>query len=306
MIDLKDEMMMYGVTLGRRNKKKEKRLFLEQVEKVLKENNISYQTVQKQSSVLTVEHLYIHDPKKAKMIVAAAYDTPPASFLSDMKWYPFNKKKNQAKDRLNFFIEACLLVLTWCLAIFLLYRAVRSSMGLRVIEIIGAVILILIGWKITSGRSNPVNFSMNSAGVCVLMALIKAFSKNEKIAFVLMDESVMSLEGAKLMKPDINQKAKILFLGNLSSGSKRLFVHAGKFIRPQQLEELEDKKISEHLAEQSVLGLYPDSAMIIFGDQEDKDLVLPKGRSRKDTEVDMPLLEKTYEELKSALESELE
>lgn len=301
MADLKEKMMLYGVTMGKRCSKEEKHLFLEETEKSFREKGIPCRTVQKQSSVLTVEHMYINDPKKAEIIVAAPYDTPQASYLRRMKWYPFNKKKNAAQDKMNLCIETIVIIGIMLLAVGCIWLARNYGGAVRVLGVILAVMLGTAAWRISRGSSNPVNFSMNSAGLAVLLALAEDMGKSENIAFACMDESAMSLEGAKLMKEDVNPGARMIFLNGLC-GSKHMYVHTDDVKKPEELKSFTDKKIKEGTAKQSLNGLYPNSAMLICGEQEDKDLVLPNGRSKRDTEVDMAFLEETYAEVRKMLE----
>ena len=86
---MKDKMMFYGVTLGKRYTRRQKEVFLNEVIKKCQESGIKTDFMTKHTKVTHICNLVIGDLKKAKKIVCAAYDTPSIAINPFYHYYPF-------------------------------------------------------------------------------------------------------------------------------------------------------------------------------------------------------------------------
>jgi hypothetical protein len=287
-MDLKKSLVLYGVTLGMRYTKKQKQTFLNDVKKSLQDRQIEYHLQEKQSAILTIDHLIIGDPVSAKKIIAASYDTPSRSLCPGYKWYPFQLSKNHRGDRNNLILETIIVVFLLASAVLMFSFVQAGNVYQKILYSAAGVILALCGYSFSKGKANKVNFSMNSASVALLMDLVQEYG-TDGIAYVLMDESVTSLEGVKILKEEIPDTAEILFLNGLAEGSTKMLVHSRKSTMVSTLNNLTDFKdheLSEAQMNQCMLGVYPKGAMLIRGDREGNDFVLCNAKTKRDINID--------------------
>lgn len=305
---LKDKMMLYGVTMGRRFTKKQKQLFISCVKDYLDKNNISYEIQEQRSSILTIENIIIGHPETSRHVIAAAYDTPSAALYPGYRWYPFQMKKNRSMNKKNQIIEGILVTAFLILAVLFLFQVRNASVVMKVILILLAIISAVIAWQLSRGRSVPCSFNMNSAAVALLMDLLEKHAGDDEYAFLLMDESTTSLEGGKFLKSKVPESTPVLFLSSLAVGSRKMLVH-GKKGRTDDINinsdlNLEDYELSDHQLSECILGLYPYSKMIIFGEREGNDFISPNVRTSKDNQVDMDLLQKCEQLIEESFQNE--
>ena len=303
---MKDEMMLWGVTLAKRHTRKQKNLFLNEVIEHLKDKGISYTVFEKKSSIMQIRHLIINSPVSAKAVVAAAYDTPETAVLKSYRWYPFSMDKNRRQDRINIVLSALLTMLCWIPAALLLLYMNRVSALMKILYIVSAAILLYAGQKFLKGRSNRSNFSMNSAAAAAVISLAEEYGKDKDTAFILLDESITSLQGTKILKEKVPENVPILFIGNIASGSQHMLVYGPKTeIKDFDSEDalhLNRKQLSEKQQSQCVLAEYPDSAMLIYGERNGNDFVLPDAKHNSDYNVDMKTLDTSVEILKKYID----
>lgn len=302
---MKDEMMLWGVTLGRRHTRKQKNLFLDEVMKQMNDKGISCKVFEKKSSIMQIRHLIVNNPAAAKVVIAAAYDTPETAVLKGYKWYPFSMDKNRRQDRINIILSALLAMLCWIPAALLILNMNKAAMLLKVLYMIAALILIYTGHVFLKGRSNQSNFSMNTAAAAAVIKLAEEFGRNSDTAFILLDESASSLQGAKILKEKVPDNVPILFVGNIAGGSQHMLVYGAdaeindiNAIDKNDTLNLNRKELSEKQLTQCTLGEYPRSAMLIYGERIGNDFVLPNAKHSSDYNVDMKTLDASVEILK--------
>jgi hypothetical protein len=306
---MKDEMMMWGVTLGKRYTNKEKSTFLQEAEKKLADENIDYSVYEKKSSIMDVRHLIVHCPEKAKVIIAVPYDTPENTLYSKYQWYPFSKSKKIKMDKICLLINTMIALLLWFASAALLLNMMHMNAVIRIIFAILSIMLVIEGFRFLKGRPNHINFSMNSAAVAVTMRLVSEFKNCIDVCFVFMDQSITSLEGSKILKGKVAANTPILYLGNLADGEEHFLVSGPKSDRieldPTNELNLNHKKLSVAQMEQCFVGQYPRSLMLLYGDRDDTDFVIKNAKHRNDTSVDMELLERSEQVLRKFIERKI-
>ena len=296
---MKDEMMHWGVTLGKRRTNRGKSVFLDEVEILLKEQDISYSIFEKKSSIMKIRHLIINQPSRAKVVIATAYDTPEIAMLSSYRWYPFNMDQNRNQDIKNLILNTATALIFWVAAAILILNLAKAGTIINILFVLAAVILAYTGWRFLKGRSNCSNYSMNSAAVAAVMKLISEYGQDQNVSFILMDESVTSLQGAKMLKEAVSSSTPMLILGNLANGSEHMLVHAAdsdekNFDCGNDL-QLNRKRLTDRQIEQCLIGQYPHSMILTYGDRDSHDLVITDAKHSNDYNVDMNTLESSVE-----------
>ena len=205
--NLKDLMMYYGVTIGRRFSRKEKDVFFDEMKKEYSRLGYSVKKDEKSGNII------IGDIDHSKMILAVPYDTP-VKMHSDTKYYPFHLKKNVKEESKNiYFLAAGYIILFLCL--FLIIKFVNINFKAKVIFI---ALVVCFSYLILKKRGNRVNFTRNSAGL-VLTHYIAGLRENRDIAFLLLDQcanSVVGMENARNMLS--GYRNPVVFLNCIASG----------------------------------------------------------------------------------------
>ena len=293
---MKDLMMLYGVTLGKRYLKREKDIFVEALAVYFSKLNYSVGVQGKQSPFSALNDIVIGEIKSAKKIIVAAYDTPSRVLVPNYLYYPFNMKRNMRYENLNLLIKlfaSCLLAVS---AFFILRGFVQYELWLKTVAILVSLLLVLITYFCLKEKGNIVNFNRNSASIAVICAAAREY-KNKDVAFVLLDQCVNSYEGFKLLLEHIDAESKeILMLEALASGEELVLVNKGKTSVLSMMKNKEDLSIYEKAYDASsggdnFMSLFPNILYFGSGSNKNKQFVIKNTRSRKDCEVDMARLE---------------
>lgn len=308
-MNLKDSMMLYGVTLGKRYTKRQKASFIKYVTEELDRNNISYKVQDKRSSVLSIRNLIIGNPEKADVVIAAAYDTPSIPLIKKYCWYPFQPSKNKRQDKLNSIIEAILICLFFMIAVIGFRNVILSEQVIyKLVSFAIAVIALVLGYNVSVGRACSVSFNMNSASVALVMDMVMNCEYSDKVCYVLYSEGVTSVEGVKALKDVIPENKKIIFLSSLAQGSKRLAVCGHNKDYPEELKvklpSYECHVIKGTQMDQTIISLFPHALILVAGEKVEKDFVTINGRTDHDSQVDMNELQETEKGLISYLKNE--
>lgn len=296
---MKDKMMFYGVTLGKRYTRGQKELFLEEAVKACGEHGrrTCFQTRQNRLSGLC--SLVIGDLDQADTVVACAYDTPGASVLPGIRYYPFHPARNTREEG-RVLLFHLFLAAACFLPVFLLLKDFTAlSMGGRLWRGLAALPFLAVAWRLLQGFANPVNFNRNSAAVAVVMKLAETVD-NPQVAFVLMDRGCSSLWGARVLQEACKEEKTVILLDGLAAGEKMVTAHRkGADISGLWREGWIDKEYEET---QNILGLFSKGILLTSGSVEKGQFVVRHTRSRGDREVDMERLTEIYEMMKKRLD----
>ena len=296
---MKDKMMFYGVTLGKRYTRRQKEVFLNEVIKKCQESGIKTDFMTKHTRVTHICNLVIGDLKKAKKIVCAAYDTPSIAINPFYHYYPFNPKLNVKEESRNLIVEVVLGVILMGLCYFMLTYTMAQGMLIKILGILitGLVILFCL-FYLFIGKANNFNFNRNSGAVVLIMQLIENV-KNQDVAYVLLDKTADGYEGLKLLKENVNDHQLIILLDAISSGEKTVVAHNSIDVSDLLMDGWVDKQFDDT---DNTVGYFKRCIMISRGEIINHRFVVKGTRSRNDYHFDYDGLKNIYEQLLKYLE----
>ena len=291
-MDLKDLMMLYGVTLGSRKTQRKKNLFVETVKDACKEMNVPIKVLQNKEGVFASTSIVIGNLETAKYVFLAGFDTP-AQYLTGLKQYPFHPEKSSraenVKNGIRFLIVALLAVCAYIPLQALVSQGVKLLSVLTLMVLLAGIVILLFP------KANPYNFSRSSA-VAVMMKL--AESKNANTAFVMCDHTVSGYIGYRAVKNEIPENSRVILLGPMVSGSRTVVVFKDRdsqfasALAEQISDDVIQRKYAKEEAERNCLSLFPHCIYIGCGDIENREFVVNNTACRKDMKVDMERLER--------------
>lgn len=291
-MDLKDLMMLYGVTLGSRKTQRKKNLFVETVKDACKEMNVPVKVLQNKEGVFASTSIVIGNLETAKYVFLAGFDTP-AQYLTGLKQYPFHPEKSSraenVKNGIRFLIVALLAVCAYIPLQALVSQGVKLLSVLTLMVLLAGIVILLFP------KANPYNFSRSSA-VAVMMKL--AESKNANTAFVMCDHTVSGYIGYRAVKNEIPENSRVILLGPMASGSRTVVVFKDRdsqfasALAEQISDDVIQRKYAKEEAERNCLSLFPHCIYIGCGDIENREFVVNNTACRKDMKVDMERLER--------------
>lgn len=306
---MKDLMMLFGVTLAKRYTVKQKNIFLSQAHQYFVNlgYKINYQSTK--SKLNSVTNMVIGDIDKADIAVVCPYDTPSSVVLPNYLYYPFNTKKNLQQENINIIIQFILMALCFAGIYFLFLPFNTYSASFKTVSVIICGILAFISYKLMKGSPSKVNFNRCSASVALIAKLAGELKNHENIAFVLLDKSVNSFEGLKLLQQELkNSKKKILYLDSLASGEKLVCAHGEEMnetaaLLVHHLESLNiiNRTYEPQRCEEIMLRFSSGMLVLTSGEIIHGQLAVRNARSGRDYELDMDRLEKIEERLEAFL-----
>ena len=296
---MKDKMMFYGVTLGRRYSRKQKEIFLNEVIRKCQELNIKTEFMTKHTKVAHVCNLVIGDLKKARKVVCAAYDTPVIAINPFYRYYPFNPKLNVKEESRNLICEIVLGAILLGLCYLMLTYTMNQGTLLKVTGIfITGIIILFCFFYLFKGKANRFNFNRNSAAVVMIMQLIENV-RNQDIAYVLLDKTADGYEGIKLLKENVADHQLIVMLDAISCGEKTVIAHNGADVSGLLCDGWVDKQFDDT---DNTVGYFKRCIMISRGEIINHRFTVKGTRSKKDYRFDYEGLKNIYEQLYQFLE----
>ena len=296
---MKDKMMFYGVTLGKRYTRRQKEVFLNEVIKKCQESGIKTDFMTKHTKVTHICNLVIGDLKKAKKIVCAAYDTPSIAINPFYHYYPFNPKLNVKEESRNLIVEVVLGVILMGLCYFMLTYTMAQGMLIKILGIlITGLVILFCFFYLFKGKANNFNFNRNSGAVVLIMQLIENV-KNQDVAYVLLDKTADGNEGLKLLKENVNDHQLIILLDAISSGEKTVVAHNSIDVSDLLMDGWVDKQFDDT---DNTVGYFKRCIMISRGEIINHRFVIKGTRSRNDYHFDYDGLKNIYEQLLKYLE----
>ncbi len=304
---MKDLMMLYGVTLARRYKKKQKAYFINQIGEFYPEKGFKVALQEKSARFFTLMNVIAGDISTAKTVFVAAYDTPSKAFLPNTKYYPFHAERNISEERLNLVSQIGLSLIAIVGAYFCFRLFMNAQGGMKALYLILAGALSLLALLSVRTKANAYNFNKNSASLAVMAKIAKRCKDNKDIAFAFLDYQASSFEGIKALMEDKRFLDKnLIMLDCIASGQTLILAHramtnnkADRLIEIAKANNVEmiDREYSEQRAEQNVMSFAKQLLYIVSGSVEDKEFIVKKTRTKKDVDLDMKRLEGIAETL---------
>ena len=294
---MKDLMMLYGVTLGRRYKREEKVRFIETISIFFQKLGYPVNMQSKKTNFMEVNNIIIGDLFRAKKVLVAAYDTPSKILLPNYHYYPFNTKRNLRQENINLvlrFLIACILLI---LVFFLLKGLMGYQLWLKIVTVLFSFIMIFFAYRSLKGGGNQINFNRNSTAIVLMHTIARSYEKDD-LAIVMLDHGVSSYEGLKLLKEEFDGKhQEVIMLEALANGEQVIMVARGK-VNIDRLQNnragitIFNKVYEEMKQENNFLSFFPNMMYLGSGENKDKQFVVKNTRSCRDNEVNMERLEK--------------
>lgn len=293
---MKNAMMLYGVTLGKRYSKRQKAWFFSHIGKAYPALGFPLTLDESKSRAFGVSNAVAGDWEKAGVIFAASYDTPTRSFLPNLCYYPFHTEKNIAEERKDLALQAVLTLMLAAVAYFSA-RLFLSGQGVeKILFLLLAMGVALCTIYFATPRANRFNFNRNSASLAVMEKIAENCKGNPNVAFAFLDKNVNSFEGLKEFQ---NSRAlgekHVVLLDCLSYGPTLLLAHrAGENAQAEKLIELAknagvqvtDRVYSDQAAEQNVLSFAKHMLVLVSGTVKGKEFVVEHTKSPQDIQVD--------------------
>lgn len=290
-MNLKDTMMLYCVTVGKRYNNRDKKLFRDQLKEDLKKAGLDIQDQQGGSIFLRIHNMIAQNSKNPRILIVVPYDTPIRTVWT-CDYYPFHPELSMhsaGRDLLiRFILSACLFVSA--------YLYVRTWNGL--LSQIFAAILAIAGLILLHGWGNRFNFNRSSAAVALAVRLTETLGHNEDIALAFCDRVTIGYGGYRLLADNLPNVSSVLILDSIASGEK-LALGYKKSCENLALElksllpdPLIMRSYDQNEVGRNVLSLFPDAMMLTSGTIRKKELVVKGTGTPDDIKVDIPRLEK--------------
>jgi hypothetical protein len=306
---MKDLMMLYGVTLGRRYSRGEKVRFVEAVAIFFTELGYSIRVQSKQDAFSSTNNLIIGDIKKAKRVFLVAYDTPATITIPNYRYFPFNPKRNLRNESIDVLINFAIASLSFIIMFFLLKDFGQYELWKKIVTVLVGILLTWMAYDRLRKKGNRINFNRNSASIALLCELAKSY-KGKNVAFVMLDQTVNSYLGLKLLREEMTGDGKVfILLDCLAKGEELVIVCKGNVNSELIVNNGEDLKIyqkdfDEFQNQENILGFFPNMLYMASGSNEEKQFVVRNTRSKKDYDVDMDRLETIHRILLTYLKGE--
>jgi len=309
MNNMKDSMMLYGVTLGERRKKKSKAAFASYIKEKYEELGYSVRLDSIRTKYMTLNNIYAGDIDGAEIIIAAAYDTASRVFIPGYRYYPFHRSRTIGQERWNLLLMFLAALLMTLVLGFCTFQYTNDNGPEKIAIGIIAVILTGMILKWFTGFSNRFNFNRNSASLAVMEQVAGSLSESGTVAFAFLDNTASSYDGIKKMLENPLKARAVVILDCISSGEILVAGHGkeGKaeterMISDSNIQEMVDKCYTTEKKEQNALNLSEKIIYLTSGKIRKGDLVVEGTRSRKDIQVNMERLGKISNMLKEYVE----
>ena len=245
-----------------------------------------------------LRNILIGDIDRARIVIAAPYDTPSAAVLPGIHYYPMNARKNRRLDSLDRAL-ALLIALAFAAAyyFFVLLRFIDAAGDARLLAFIGVFPVVFLAAGFTAGFANRNNFSRNTASVIAALEYRKRFPSRE-VAVALLDYSCCGFRGYKNLARYMGEKkdGKLIIALDCAASEDRLHLHAGKKLAAELKTIADGDAVELHTIDDgelplSALGLFGKCAVLTGGHREAGETVIDNTRCRRDDDIDLDKLE---------------
>lgn len=283
---MRDLLFDFGITLGKRKTSKQKKVFIEELEKRFSELNISYKVLDIKQSYFSSKHLIVGDISTSKLILIANYDTPSLN-LCRRFYYPLMTKENIRTDQINLIISIGVFILLNSLFAFSFNYINQLSIFFRMFLFSIELILFIFSIKLIDGIPNPINHNRNSASIVLMLDLI--YKNATDISYIFMDNNSGSLVGFKQCREYLDNNKPKIILDSLASGKELYFASS-------------DNKQFNHAIKVNVEGKYwlnqiENTAVLFTGDNHNNRYVIKNSRFFNDYKVNQDRLRIIEEEI---------
>jgi len=217
---MRELLFDFGITLGKRKTNKQKKLFLDELEKRLNDLNISYRTIDIKQSYFSSKHLVVGDISKSKLILICNYDTPSIN-LCGRSYYPLLIKDNIRTDQINLILSISIFILLNSIFVISFNYVNQLNVFIRLPIFFIEVLLFILSVKLIDGIPNPINQNRNNASIVLMLDLIHKNTKD--ISYIFMDNNSGSLIGYKQCKEYLDNNKPKIILDSLASGKELYF-----------------------------------------------------------------------------------
>ena len=301
---LRDLMMLYGVTLGKRRTKREKYLFAKQIGEAFPPLGCPVQVQQLNERVFQVENLIAGDLTTAEVVFVTPFDTP-AKTVYPANYYPFHPELTVRENRRDIIVQFLLaLVLLLAATLALRLGLATAALAPRVTAFVAAGALALTGvWRLFS-HSNPYNFNRASASIAVMAKLAEELHGNNKVAFAFCDRSATTYEGYKLLAKNLAGPSAVILLDCIADGEKLALAHskfsaarADQFIALLGDTPVLRRSYEENELGRNVLSIFPTGLMLTSGSVQQGEFVVQHTGTKHDVGLNLPRLEQSKQAL---------
>lgn len=295
---MKDLLFHFGITLGKRYTKKQKAWFLEEVVLEAKKQGWDSHLVSSKTKFKPNQHLVVGNPKEAKWVVMAAYDTPSRLFIPNAVYSPFRPRRNFMTDSIQLLAQSILGFLMFSVVIYLILNLSTQSQGIQLMGLLFGFLALIFIFKFMQGVANPINQNRNSASIAVMLEMLKEKKLKENTAMIFVDHAVLHAEGYNEIKGMklIPESANVLILDCLASGETLVLAHATSCIQTAtRFQRNYNEEISLQPDPEGSLdhafGLFKKGMLLISGSIRNQEFVVTSTRNRQDYKVDLDRLE---------------
>ena len=308
--NMKEQMMLFGVTLAKRYTRAQKRIFYSQAEPLFKELGFSFEFQQSQSRLSQITNLIIGSLAQAQYIVLCPYDTPAKSLLP-YQYYPFNWSENARQENRDIFLQTLFYIAVCGLAYLVAAHFLVLALWLKIISALVLSSLLIYSYMLIVGIPNPINFNRNSASLALLLSLAQHTHRTKKVAYVLLDKNTSSNAGLKLLaESQMIKNQNLIFLDCLANGKDIVCAHepASHAESQKLIAALSKINLIDHQFENADrmkdtnLQIFPNMLHLCVGEVENRKFLVRNTRSKKDFKVDISRLELLREGLIKYLE----
>lgn len=303
---IKDLMMLYGVTLGKRKTKKQRYLAAMQIKETFEAAGFPVRVQRAGSRLFPVENIIAGNLARAETLYVAPFDTPLRS-LVPVKYYPFHPEKTLKEERKDVIIRFLAAFLLFLLS-FLFYCLGMWDASLAVGMWILAFLFLVFGLFVLRGNANPVNFNRWSASMALMAKLAENFSSQAgtergKIAFAFCDRAAVSYEGYKLLLKEAAHISNVILLDCLAKGETLVAAHGRNTLMGEKIKIFcgrmgaRERIYKDEEINRNLLSLFPGGVLLTSGRIRDGEFVVEGTRSKKDYQIDIPRLTRLAEEL---------
>lgn len=307
-MDVNDLIIKYGIGLGRRYKRKEKNIFVNEAGKDFKALGYEVRGVIGKKKGKKGLNLLVGNVSQAKTIFIAHYDTPAHNFGNPIRYFPFDGPATFSSRLLPTYAP---LILTGVLAVILLSALGKkinfeTNFAMSVIMLILLAALAVVATVMTLGIGNKVNLNRNTSGVITLMKTADKMPEKLRgqVAFVLTDGGCEEHTGDYMMRealPNTLKNRNIILMDCVGTGprlgigyqkrSEALGKKLASMVGPEQ--KVFTELCTRERMKYTSLSFYENGIVVSRGKKSGESLIVENSASNHDDQIEAELIEQT-------------
>ncbi|NCB33537.1 MAG: hypothetical protein EOM64_06600 [Erysipelotrichia bacterium] len=304
---MKDTLVLFGQTLGKRQTDREKLQFINAVAEQLMADGIKVQLHKNPMKRIKSNNLLAGDMDHCRNVFLVPYDTGRRMLIPSIAYRPLDDQFNQKNEKKNLLLYAVISIVG-VIGLFLTFPLFHASFGLRVLALLLDVAFILMIVFSLRCPSAPANMNRNSASVALAASLAKTPSKHT--SFIFTDQSIESHLGLLQVKNWYHEEAdsKLFIILDAISDGEQMFVAARRNEKSaKKIAEAigaEIIELSDEQTDHSPLRIFNHAIMISGGHLENGVLTVDHSRTNEDYHVNPDRIEQLYNSLSAYIKSE--